>query len=85
MTPFVSGFGVEVRGAAVADIAENRTLYTRLRAAFEEHSLLVFRDQRITDEIQLAYSRRLGPLEVSKIGTAGDPARVDLSPQMAAG
>ena len=85
MTPLGSGFGVEVRGAAVANIAENGTLYTRLRAAFEQHSLLVFRDHRITDEIQLAYSRRLGPLEITKIGTVGDPARLNLSPQMAAG
>jgi alpha-ketoglutarate-dependent 2,4-dichlorophenoxyacetate dioxygenase len=69
----------------VADIAENGTLHARLRAAFEEHSLLVFRDQRIDDEIQLAYSRRFGPLEITKIGTVGDPARFDLSPQMAAG
>jgi len=56
LTPLGSGFGVEVRGAAVADIAENGTLYAGLRAAFEEHSLLVFRDQRIDDEIQLAYA-----------------------------
>jgi len=47
---------VSRRGAVVADIAENGTLHARLRAAFEEHSLLVFRDQRIDDEIQLAYA-----------------------------
>jgi alpha-ketoglutarate-dependent 2,4-dichlorophenoxyacetate dioxygenase len=51
LTPLGSGFGVEVHGAAVADIAENGTLCARLLAAFEEHSRLVFRDQRITDEI----------------------------------
>jgi alpha-ketoglutarate-dependent 2,4-dichlorophenoxyacetate dioxygenase len=69
--PLGPGFGVEVRGAAVADIAEDAALYATLRAAFEEHSLLVFRDQQVSDEIQLAYSRRFGPLEITKIGTVG--------------
>ena len=61
LTPPGSGFGVELRGA---DIAENGTLW-RLRAAFAEHSLLVFRDQRITDD-SVAPVRRLGPLEITR-------------------
>ena len=71
LTPLGSGFGVEIRGAALANIVEDDALYATLRAAFEEHSLLVFRDQRITDEIQLGYSRRFGPLEITKTGTVG--------------
>jgi alpha-ketoglutarate-dependent 2,4-dichlorophenoxyacetate dioxygenase len=42
-----------------------------VRAAFEEHSVLVFRDQQITDDIQLAFSRRFGPPEVTKVGSQG--------------
>src|SRR5260370_5491321 len=71
LIPLSPGFGVEVRGATVADIAKHVELYAEMRAAFEEHSLLVFRNQQITDEIQLAYSRRFGPLEITKIGTVG--------------
>jgi alpha-ketoglutarate-dependent 2,4-dichlorophenoxyacetate dioxygenase len=71
LIPLSPGFGVEVRGATVVDIAKDAVLYAALRAAFEEHSLLVFRGQQISDEIQLAYSRRFGPLEITKIGTVG--------------
>ena len=42
-----------------------------MRAAFEEHSVLVFRGQDVTDEIQLAFSRRFGPPEVTKVGSQG--------------
>ena len=41
------------------------------RAAFEEHSVLVLRDQDVNDEAQLAFSRRFGPPEVTKVGSQG--------------
>lgn len=34
-----------------------------IRDAFEEYSVLVFRDQDITDDQQIAFSERFGPLE----------------------
>src|SRR5450631_2925771 len=40
-------------------------------AALEEHSVLVFRSQDVTDEAQLTFSRRFGPLEVTKVGSQG--------------
>jgi alpha-ketoglutarate-dependent 2,4-dichlorophenoxyacetate dioxygenase len=43
----------------------------RVRAAFEEHSLLVFRDQDVPDDVQAAFSRAFGPLERVKIGSEG--------------
>lgn len=33
--------------------------------------MLVFRDQHVSDEAQLAFSRRFGPLEVTKVGAVG--------------
>jgi len=42
-----------------------------VRAAFETHSLLVFRDQAIADDIQVAYSRAFGPLELTKVASLG--------------
>jgi alpha-ketoglutarate-dependent 2,4-dichlorophenoxyacetate dioxygenase len=33
--------------------------------------VLVLRDQRVDDELQLAFSRRFGPPEVTKVGTQG--------------
>jgi alpha-ketoglutarate-dependent 2,4-dichlorophenoxyacetate dioxygenase len=65
------GFGAELRGVTLVDIASDDAAYAAARAAFEEHSVLVFRDQEVTDEIQLAFSRRFGPPEVTKVGSQG--------------
>jgi len=45
--------------------------YAATRAAFEEYSVLVLRGQEVTDELQLAFSRRFGPPEVTKVGSQG--------------
>jgi len=42
-----------------------------IRDAFEEYSVLVFRGQDITDEQQIAFSERFGPLERMLIGSQG--------------
>ncbi len=42
-----------------------------IRDAFEEYSVLVFRDQDITDDQQIAFSERFGPLERMLIGSQG--------------
>ena len=43
-----------------------------VREAFETHSLLVFRDQQIADDVQVAYSRAFGPLELTKAASLGE-------------
>jgi alpha-ketoglutarate-dependent 2,4-dichlorophenoxyacetate dioxygenase len=65
------GFAAELRGVSLTDIASDDGAYAAARAAFEEHSVLVFRDQDVSDEIQLAFSRRFGPPEVTKVGSHG--------------
>ena len=69
--PIGPGFAAELRGVALADVAADDEAYRRTRAAFEEHSVLVFRDQDVTDESQLAFSRRFGPLEVTHVAAEG--------------
>src|SRR6476660_6096433 len=69
--PVGPGFGAELRGVTLADVASDDAAYSATRAAFEEHSVLVFRDQDVTDELQLAFSRRFGPPEVIKVGSQG--------------
>jgi alpha-ketoglutarate-dependent 2,4-dichlorophenoxyacetate dioxygenase len=69
--PVGPGFAAELRGVTLADIASDDAAYAAVRAAFEEHSVLVFRDQEVTDELQLAFSRRFGPPEVTKVGSQG--------------
>lgn len=60
-----------MRGVTLADVVNHDSAYAEVRAAFEEHSVLVFRDQEVTDESQLAFSRRFGPPEVTKVGSLG--------------
>jgi alpha-ketoglutarate-dependent 2,4-dichlorophenoxyacetate dioxygenase len=51
--------------------------------AFQEHSVLVFPDQKFTDDTQMAFSQRFGPLETTIAAIGGEnrlhPNLVDLS------
>jgi alpha-ketoglutarate-dependent 2,4-dichlorophenoxyacetate dioxygenase len=71
IVPLSPGFAAELRGITLADIAADDAAYATARAAFEDHSVLVFRGQEVTDEGQLAFSRRFGPPEVTKVGSLG--------------
>jgi alpha-ketoglutarate-dependent 2,4-dichlorophenoxyacetate dioxygenase len=71
MVPMGPGFAAELRGVTLAEVAAVDSAYQAVRAAFEEHSVLVFRGQDVTDEGQLAFSRRFGPLEITKVGSQG--------------
>ena len=63
-------------GARVTDIDLSHTLddevFNEIRAAFAQYSLLVFPDQPLSDEQQIAFSRRFGPLEPTKVGSYGE-------------
>src|SRR6201996_2789247 len=69
--PLGPGFGAELRGVTLSNVAGSDDAYAAVRAAFEEHSVLLFRGQDVTDEAQLAFSRRFGPLETTKVGSEG--------------
>ena len=71
IVPLGPGFAAELRGVTLAQIAMDDATYAEARAAFEQHSVLVFRGQEVTDEGQLAFSRRFGPPEVTKVGSVG--------------
>jgi alpha-ketoglutarate-dependent 2,4-dichlorophenoxyacetate dioxygenase len=72
LNPLGPGFGAEVRGVGLADVAARDDAYAAVRAAFEEHSVLLFRNQAVTDELQVAFSRRFGPLELAKAASLGE-------------
>jgi alpha-ketoglutarate-dependent 2,4-dichlorophenoxyacetate dioxygenase len=63
--PLCPGFGAELRGITLADVTSDGDACAAARAAFEEHSVLVLRDRDVTDEFQLAFSRRFGPPEAA--------------------
>jgi alpha-ketoglutarate-dependent 2,4-dichlorophenoxyacetate dioxygenase len=71
LVPLGPGFGVEVKGVSMLDVATDDEAYKAVRAAFEQFSLLVFRDQDIADDVQVAYSRSFGPLELTKVSSLG--------------
>lgn len=62
-------FGAELRGIELIDVATSEAAYRTVREAFEEHSVILFRNQDITDDVQVGYSRAFGPLERTKVGS----------------
>jgi alpha-ketoglutarate-dependent 2,4-dichlorophenoxyacetate dioxygenase len=68
--PLGPGFAAELRGITLRDATVDDAGYAAVRAAFEDHSVLVFRDQDVTDEGQLAFSQRFGTPETTKVGSA---------------
>jgi len=71
VVPCGPGFGAELQGMTLSDVASDDAAYAAVRAALEEHSVLVLRDQDVSDDLQLAFSRRFGQPEVTKVGSQG--------------
>ena len=71
VVPLGPGFAAEVKGLGLIDVAASAAAYDAVRAAFETHSVLVFRDQNVSDDVQAAFSRAFGPLELVKVGSVG--------------
>ena len=71
LTPLGPGLGAEVNGVNLVDVASSDVAYRRVRVAFEGHSLLLFRDQQVSDDVQAAFSRAFGPLELVKTRSVG--------------
>jgi len=71
-------FAAEISGVYLRDLDD--PTFAQLRLAFEEHSVLVFHDQHLTDEEQIAFTRRFGELEETTRSIAQN-ARV--APQIA--
>jgi alpha-ketoglutarate-dependent 2,4-dichlorophenoxyacetate dioxygenase len=68
VVPLGPGFAAELRGVDLIDVVSSDSAYRDVRAAFEEHTVIVFRGQEVTDDLQIGFSRAFGPLERSKIG-----------------
>jgi alpha-ketoglutarate-dependent 2,4-dichlorophenoxyacetate dioxygenase len=69
--PLGPGFAAELRGVTLADVAADEAAYQAVRAAFELHSVIVLRNQDVSDEAQIGFSRCFGPLEVTPAATEG--------------
>lgn len=60
-------FAAEISGVEVCRAADEPT-FAQIRAALDEHSVVVFRDQALNDDGHVAFSRRFGPLETTVKG-----------------
>lgn len=61
LTPLTPRFGVEVAGIDLGTLDDAG--FAQIRDAFERHSVLLFRGQKISPEAHLSLARRFGPLE----------------------
>jgi alpha-ketoglutarate-dependent 2,4-dichlorophenoxyacetate dioxygenase len=82
ITPAHALFAAEVGGVDLTRPLGDDA-FERIARAFDEHSVLVFHDQALTDEQQMTFSERFGPLETT-VRTLGKEDRlgahmVDLS------
>jgi alpha-ketoglutarate-dependent 2,4-dichlorophenoxyacetate dioxygenase len=64
IAPIHACFGARVEGVDLARPLDDAT-FRRIADAFDEYSVLVFSGQRVTDEQQMAFSERFGPLETT--------------------
>jgi alpha-ketoglutarate-dependent 2,4-dichlorophenoxyacetate dioxygenase len=70
--PLHPDFGAEIRGISLLDVVCRQDAYVQVRKAFEEHSVLLWRNQQVTDDLQGTFSRAFGPLEITKVGSLGE-------------
>lgn len=69
VTPLTEHFAAEVLGVDMRK-PQSEEIKQRLRDLFAEYSVLVFRDQRVTDEEQVAFSYTFGDLEPTTFSIA---------------
>ena len=62
VNPLTPVFVAEVTGVDITSPL-SKTEFAEIRAAFDAYSILVFPNQQMTDETQIAFSERFGPLE----------------------
>src|SRR5258705_4267098 len=74
ITPAHPAFAAEVSGVDLTRRLDDAT-FERIAVAFDDYSVLVFRGQALSDEQQMAFSERWGPLETT-VRTLGGEDRL---------
>jgi taurine dioxygenase len=64
---FNAPIGAEIAGIDLSKEIED-SAFAEIERAFAEHSVIVFRDQKLTEEQHIAFSKRFGELEIH-VGT----------------
>ena len=73
--PLTPVFGARVSGFSIRDGIDDDT-FAAIEAAFEVFSVLVFPDQPIDDDAQIAFSERFGALEETLAGAVGAGSKI---------
>jgi alpha-ketoglutarate-dependent 2,4-dichlorophenoxyacetate dioxygenase len=82
ITELTPGFAGEVAGIDITQPL-TRDQVASLEAGMDRYAILVYHDQRFTDEQQKAFSRNFGPLEETAGGNVTKAADRRLDPEMA--
>src|SRR6185503_14175706 len=64
IVPTGKALGAEIRGVDLAAPMDGAT-FGRIDDAFNEHGVIFFRGQKITEAQQIAFARRFGELEIN--------------------
>ena len=72
--------GVQIAGVDSAQLLEDEALPAWLLATLDTHGVLVFRDLHLDDATQVAFSKRLGRVEVFGKGVHPEIFRITLDP-----
>ena len=75
ITPLHPHIGAEIGGLDVSRPIDTATL-AALWAAIDDHAVLVFRDQQITDEQLRSFAARFGELEIGRSAARGGRRRL---------
>ena len=67
--PTGRSLGAEVRGIDLKELGE--AAFARLMQAWHQHSVVLIRDQRLSDQQLIAFSRRLGDLDWAPVQETG--------------
>jgi len=67
--PTGAALGAEVTGVELRDLDE--PAFVRVMQAWRDHSVLLFRDQTLSDQEMIAFSRRIGDLDWAPIQETG--------------
>ncbi len=70
--PLSDSLGAEIRGIDLSQPLDNKT-FARIEDAFHAHSVLLFRDQSLSADQQVAFTRRFGDLEVHVLDQYNHP------------
>lgn len=77
ITPLTPTIGAEIRGLDLGAPIDNNTMH-RIRQIWLEHVIILFPEQDIDDDQQIAFSRRVGDLELINMAALQMPGKPEI-------